>query len=77
MQIGGKVLMWEDNLPCLSTDWGYLDGIMLAELRLDRLVKRIQQSFGEFSDVRTGQNTQYDMVDARVIAFQNESTLRR
>lgn len=69
MQIGGKVLMWEDNLPCLSTDRGYLDGIMFEELRLDRLVKRIQQSFGEFCDVRTGQNTQYDMVDAGMGAF--------
>lgn len=41
MQIGGKVLMWEDNLPCLSTARGYLDGNMFEELRPDRLVKRI------------------------------------
>lgn len=69
MQIRGKVLMWEDNLPCLSTDRDYLEGIMFEELKLDRLVKRIQQSFGEFCDVRTGQNTQYDMVDAGMGAF--------
>jgi hypothetical protein len=61
--------MWKDNLPCLSTDRGYLDGNMFEELGLDRLVKRIKQSFGEFCDVRTGQNTQYDMVDAGMGAF--------
>ena len=69
METGGKVLMWEDNLPCLSTDRGYLDGIMFEELGLDHLVKRIKQSFGEFCDVRTGQNTQYDMVEAGMGAF--------
>ena len=42
---------------------------MFEELGLDRLVKRIKQSFGEFCDVRTGQNTQYDMVDAGMGAF--------
>lgn len=42
---------------------------MLEELRLKRLVDRIKQSFGEFCDVRTGQNTQYDMVDAGMGAF--------
>jgi hypothetical protein len=42
---------------------------MFEELSLDRLVKRIKQSFAEFPDVRTGQNTQYDMVDAGMGAF--------
>lgn len=42
---------------------------MFEELRLERLVDRIKQSFGEFCDVRTGQNTQYDMVDAGMGAF--------
>ena len=42
---------------------------MFEELSIERLVKRIKQSFGEFSDVRRGQNTQYDMVDAGMGAF--------
>ncbi len=42
---------------------------MYEELGVGRLVKRIKQSFGEFCDVRTGQNTQYDMVDAGMGAF--------
>jgi hypothetical protein len=42
---------------------------MFEELRLEQLVKRIKQSFGEFQDPRTGQNTQYDMVDAGMGAF--------
>jgi hypothetical protein len=42
---------------------------MIEELRLDRLVKCIQQSFREFCDLRTGQNKQYDMVDAGMGAF--------
>ena len=42
---------------------------MLEELGVDRLVKCIKQNFGEFCDVRTGQNTQYDMVDAGMGAF--------
>lgn len=69
MQNRGKVLMWKDNLPCLLTERDNLDGIMFAELRLERLVKVIQQSFGEFCDVRTGKNTQYDLVDAGMGAF--------
>jgi hypothetical protein len=46
-----------------------LEGIMFEELRLDRLVKRIKQSFENFCDVRTGKNTQYDMVDVGMGAF--------
>jgi hypothetical protein len=42
---------------------------MLEELKLDRLVKRLQQSFETFSDVRTGANTRYEMVDAGMGAF--------
>lgn len=42
---------------------------MYEELGLDQLMKRIKQSFGEFSDKRTGQNRQYEMVDAGMGAF--------
>lgn len=42
---------------------------MFEELTVERLVKRIKQSFGEFPDHRTGQNTQYDLVDAGMGAF--------
>jgi len=42
---------------------------MLEELKLDRLIVRIKQSFAEFCDVRTGNNIQYDMVDAGMGAF--------
>jgi hypothetical protein len=42
---------------------------MCEELGLERLVSRLKQSFGEFCDVRIGQNTQYDMVDAGMGAF--------
>ena len=42
---------------------------MFKELSLERLVKRLKQSFGGFCDVRTGQNTQYDMVDVGIGAF--------
>jgi hypothetical protein len=42
---------------------------MMEELRLERLVKCIQQSFRGFCDLRTGQNKQYDMVDAGMGAF--------
>ena len=42
---------------------------MMEELRLERLVKRIQQSFRGFCDLRTGENKQYDMVDAGMGAF--------
>lgn len=42
---------------------------MYEELTPENLIGRIKQSFGEFSDVRTGKNTQYDMVDAGVGAF--------
>jgi hypothetical protein len=48
---------------------GYREEIMFEELRLDRLVKRLKQSFENFSDVRTGENTQYEMVDAGMGAF--------
>lgn len=42
---------------------------MFEELKLDPLIKRIKQSFEEFRDVRTGENTQYDMVDVGMGAF--------
>ena len=42
---------------------------MYEELSVEKLISRIKQSFGEFCDIRTGKNTQYDMVDAGVGAF--------
>jgi hypothetical protein len=42
---------------------------MYEELTPRNLIGRIKESFGEFCDVRTGKNTQYDMVDAGVGAF--------
>jgi hypothetical protein len=42
---------------------------MYEELSPEKLINCIKQSFGEFCDVRTGKNTQYDMVDAGVGAF--------
>jgi hypothetical protein len=42
---------------------------MFNELSLESLVKGIKQSFWGFCDARTGQNTQYDMVDAGMGAF--------
>jgi len=38
-------------------------------LSLERLIKNLEQSFGEIRDVRTGKNTQYAMVDAGIGAF--------
>lgn len=51
------------------SDRSYLKGIMFEELRLERLVNYLKQSFEGFFDVRRGQNTQYDMVDAGMGAF--------
>ena len=42
---------------------------MLEELSLQRLVKEFRQEFEGFPDARTGQNTQYEMVDAGMGAF--------
>lgn len=42
---------------------------MYEELSLERLIKNLEQRFGEFRDVRTGKNTQYDLVDAGIGAF--------
>jgi hypothetical protein len=42
---------------------------MYKELSPEKLINSLKQSFGEFCDVRTGKNTQYDMVDAGVGAF--------
>ena len=42
---------------------------MYEELSLERLVSHLKQKFGEFSDVRRGQNSQYDMIDAGMGAF--------
>jgi hypothetical protein len=42
---------------------------MFEELTIGRFVKRIKQSFGAFPDYRTGQNRQYDLVDAGMGAF--------
>lgn len=42
---------------------------MFENLKLERLVERVKQSFAGFCDQRTGKNTQYDMVDAGMGAF--------
>lgn len=42
---------------------------MFDELSPELLVSRIKQSFDGFCDVRKGQNTQFDMVDAGMGAF--------
>jgi hypothetical protein len=42
---------------------------MFEELAIERLVQRIKQRFEEFPDLRTGKNTQYEMVDAGMGAF--------
>ena len=42
---------------------------MFEEQSLTHLIKCIQQSCASFDDNRTGQNTQYEMVDAGMGAF--------
>ena len=42
---------------------------MFEELSIERMVERIQQSFAAFPDFRTGQNSQYEMLDAGMGAF--------
>src|SRR4030067_3566460 len=42
---------------------------MFEELDLHRLVKGVKQVFEDFPDARTGQNTQYELVDAGMGAF--------
>jgi hypothetical protein len=42
---------------------------MFEELRLERLISCIKQSFSQFNDIRQGKNIQYDMVDAGMGAF--------
>jgi hypothetical protein len=46
-----------------------LDGDMFKELAFPRLVKQLKRICRQFPDMRTGQNTQYDMVDAGIGAF--------
>jgi hypothetical protein len=48
---------------------GRLEGTMYEELSPEKLIENLQQSFGGFRDVRTGKNTQYDLVDAGIGAF--------
>ena len=42
---------------------------MFEELALHRLVKELKETFEGFPDVRTGQNTRYELVDAGMGAF--------
>jgi hypothetical protein len=44
-------------------------GPMFEELAIERLIQRIKQRFEEFPDLRTGKNSQYEMVDAGMGAF--------
>ena len=42
---------------------------MFEELAINRLVKKVKESCEKFIDLRTGKNTQYEMVDAGMGAF--------
>jgi hypothetical protein len=42
---------------------------MFEELRIGRMVKRIKEAAQEFPDLRTGQNTRYELEDAAMGAF--------
>jgi hypothetical protein len=42
---------------------------MLKNLAIDRLIKELKKQFEEFPDLRTGQNVQYEIVDAGMGAF--------
>ena len=61
--------MLSDDFKQVNVKSPAKEKVLFEELRLERLVKRIKQSFGEFYDARTGQNTQYDMIDAGMGAF--------
>src|SRR3990172_12157368 len=61
--------MLSDDFKQVNVKSPAKEKVLFEELRLERLVKRLKQSFGEFCDARTGQNTQYDMVDAGMGAF--------
>ena len=38
-------------------------------LNMPRLLKQLEQVFGEFPDIRRGENKQYDLADAGLGAF--------
>jgi hypothetical protein len=61
VQSGGRMPKWLHKL-----DW---EGNMFEGLRLEQLINLIQESFRRFSDVRTGQNRQSDLVAAGMGAF--------
>jgi hypothetical protein len=42
---------------------------MLEELKISRMVKRLEQACANFPDVRTGKNSTYEMADAGMCAF--------
>lgn len=42
---------------------------MLDNLRLSRMIERLEKACGEFPDVRTGKNSTYDMPDVGMSAF--------
>ena len=42
---------------------------MLEELKLPRMIKRLEQSCEEFPDLRTGKNSVYDLADVGMSAF--------
>jgi hypothetical protein len=42
---------------------------MLEDLRLSRMIERLEQACGEFPDIRTGKNSTYDLPDVGMSAF--------
>jgi hypothetical protein len=42
---------------------------MMKSLATDQLIKELKRLFEEFPDLRTGSNSRYEMVDARLGAF--------
>ena len=42
---------------------------MLSELKLPRMIKRLEQACESFPDLRTGKNSVYELVDVGMSAF--------
>jgi hypothetical protein len=56
-------------LDSTENDYSHLKGTMLNELRLPRLIKRLEQACRGFPDLRTGKNSVYELVDVGMSAF--------
>jgi hypothetical protein len=44
---------------------------MLSELRLPRLIQRLEQACESFPDLRTGKNSVYELVDGSNSQYEN------